>query len=89
MSPLVQQFSNNILRWLLTAIYSGNDLLLSIIQDHDNKKWWVEYFPHNIMPIKRYNTAAVTTKVHIIVAGGVSGSNRLDSVEVMDTKTLM
>ena len=41
------------------------------------------------MPTKRFLTAAVTTKQHLIVAGGKSGSNRLDTVEVMDIQTLV
>ena len=41
------------------------------------------------MPIKRSHTAAVTTKQHLIVAGGKCGSNRLDTVEVMDIQTLV
>ena len=36
-----------------------------IVKDKDRK--WVEHFPP--MPTKRYWTAAVTTKQHLIVAG--------------------
>ena len=43
---------------------------------------WVERFP--TMPTKRSHAAAVTTKQYLIVVGGVSGSSRLDTVEVMD-----
>jgi serine/threonine protein kinase len=46
---------------------------------------WVEQFPP--MPTKRYNTAAVTTKEYLIVAGGKSGKSSktsLSIVEVMD-----
>ena len=54
--------------------------LLSIVNDKDKK--WVEHFPP--MPTKRYCAAAVTTKQHLIVAGGRSGaSNRLNTVEVL------
>ena len=48
---------------------------------------WVDHFPR--MPTKRYNTAAVTTQHHLIVAGGHDGLNRLNTVEVMDIQTLV
>ena len=48
---------------------------------------WVGYFPP--MPTKRSHTAAVTTIQHLIVAGGENGSNRLDTVEVLDIETLV
>ena len=54
-----------------------------------NRKW-VEYFPP--MPTERHNTATVTTKQHLIVAGGKSGQStltQLDTVEVMDIETLV
>ena len=44
------------------------------------------------MPTKRRNTTAVTSKEHLIVAGGATGqytSDRISTVEVMDTKTLV
>ena len=42
------------------------------------------------MPAKRYNIAAVTTKQHLIVAGGSSGPFiHLNTVEVMDIQTLV
>ena len=42
------------------------------------------------MPTKRSHTAAVTTKQHLIVAGGESGPcNHLDTVELMDIETLV
>ena len=56
--------------------------LLSLV---DTK--WVEHFPP--MPTKRSHTAAVTTQHHLIVAGGVDGSSRLNTVEVMDIQTLV
>ena len=78
-----------VIRGLLTAIGGSKrhdtDKLLSIVTDTDKK--WIEHFPP--MPTKRYNTAAVTTKQHLIVAGGKGGSNRLDTVEVMDIQTLV
>ena len=47
-----------------------------------------EVFP--AMPTKRRGTTAVTSKEHLIVAGGVTGVlNRLKVVEVMDTKSLV
>ena len=57
---------------------------------NDKDKKWVEHFPP--MPTKRYNTAAVTTKQHLIVAGGRSGLLNhlvLNTVEVMDIQTLV
>ena len=56
--------------------------LLSLV---DTK--WVEHFPP--MPTKRFLTAAVTTQHQLIVAGGHDGSNRLNTVEVMNIRTLV
>ena len=67
-----------IIKGLLTAIgghNGGSDVtnkLVSIINDHN--KVWVEHFPP--MPTKRHNTAAVTTKQHLIVTGGERRSNQ-------------
>ena len=44
------------------------------------------------MPTKRRATTVVTSKEHLIVAGGIIGwsdANRLNTVEVMDTKSLV
>ena len=41
------------------------------------------------MPTKRSCTAVVSTKEHLIVAGGESESNKLDTMEVMDILTLV
>jgi hypothetical protein len=49
-----------------------------------------EVFP--AMPTKRWGTTAVTSKEHLIVAGGTIGeycADRLNTVEVMDTKSLV
>ena len=49
-----------------------------------------EVFPP--MPTKRRSTTAVTSKEHLIVAGGATGilgADRIITVEVMDTKTLV
>ena len=47
-----------------------------------------EIFP--AMPTKRRNTTVVTSKEHLIVAGGIIGVfNGLHTVEVMDIKTLV
>ena len=62
-----------------------NNKLLSIVND-ENKKW-VEHFPP--MSTKRFDTAAVTTTQHLIVAGGKSGKNILNTVEVMDIQSLV
>ena len=48
---------------------------------------WVEHYPP--MPTKRSHTTAITTQDHLIVAGGVSRANRLNTVEVMNTQTLV
>ena len=78
-----------VIRGLLTAIggqiRGATDKLLSIVKDRDQK--WVECFPP--MPTKRSHTAAVTTKQHLIVAGGNSEPNRLNTVEMMDIQTLV
>ena len=53
------------------------------------RSWSVEFPP---MPTKRRGTTAITSKEHLIVAGGTSGPNCVDNintVEVMDTKTLV
>ena len=56
--------------------------LFSLQGDH-----WVENFPP--MPTSRYNTAAVTTQNHLIVAGGEKRiSFHLGTVEVMNTRSL-
>ena len=55
--------------------------------DTDNNKRWREHFPP--MPTKRYNTAAVTTSQHLIVAGGETMQSYLDTVEVMDVESLL
>ena len=44
------------------------------------------------MPIKRANTTAVISKEHLIVAGGaygLSGTDKLNTVKVMDTRSLV
>ena len=44
------------------------------------------------MPTKRYGTTAITSKEHLIVAGGATGLDRADNVntvEVMNIKTLV
>ena len=54
------------------------------------KKSWSALFPP--MPTKRASTTAVTSKEHLIVAGGSRGlscADALSTVEVMDTKTLV
>ena len=56
---------------------------------HSNKTW-VEVFPS--MPTKRRDTSAVTSKEHLIVAGGMCGpfiNSSITTVEVMDVKTLV
>jgi hypothetical protein len=41
------------------------------------------------MPTKRTHTAVITTSEYLIVAGGESGWNVLDTVEVMHIQTLV
>ena len=51
---------------------------------------WSDVFPP--MPTKRRSTTAVTSKEHLIVAGGITGlitADSINTVEVMDTKTLV
>ena len=78
------QFSSlAVVRGLLTAIGGRlNSRLLSIFVK-GRESVWEEHFPP--MPTKRYNTAAVSTMRHLIVAGGMS-SHLLTTVEVMDTR---
>ena len=54
------------------------------------RRSWSDVFPP--MPTKRIGTTAITSKEHLIVAGGDTGpslSDTLNIVEVMDTKTLV
>ena len=79
-----------VIRGLLTAIggwSNGGDQnkLLSIVDDRNKK--WVEHFPP--MPTKCCDTAAVTTKHHLIIAGGEGGLSRLNTVEVLDIESLV
>ena len=78
-----------VIQGVLTAIgghtgYYDTNKLACIINDQD-KRWVEDHFPP--MPTKRMNTTAVTTKQHLIVAGGESGPNRLDTVEVLDVES--
>ena len=80
-----------VIRGILTAIGGSKNVLHRDLEDKllsiVNIKW-VEHFPP--MPTKRYCAAAVTTKQHLIVAGGRSKLyNRLNTVEVMDIQTLV
>ena len=80
-----------VIRGLLTAIGGlsqsrvDQNKLLSIVDDRNKK--WVEHFAP--MPTKRRLTASVTTKQHLIVAGGMRGLSRLNTVEVLDIETLV
>ena len=69
---------------LLTAI--GGDITSQLFSLTDERKW-VEHFPP--MPTKRYSVAAVRSGKSLVVAGGGNRNDRaLNTVEVMDTKTL-
>ena len=83
--------SSAVIRGLLTAIggYScgfigvvPQNKLLSLVD-----KKWVEHFPP--MPTRRSHTAAVTTRHHLLVAGGYDESKAVNTVEVMDIQTLV
>ena len=63
---------------------TATDALLSLMWDGRNKKW-LPNLP--TMPTKRYSAAAVCSGRCLIVAGGEDGSNRLATVEVLDTNT--
>ena len=55
-----------------------------------NNKAWIEIFP--AMPTKRRDMTAVTSKEHLMVAGGMRGpfiNSSIATVEVMDVKTLV
>ena len=70
---------------LLTTVGGESEnRLLSIVNDGERK--WLEHFPP--MPTKRSRTAAVTTKRHLIVAGGYNRFDYLNTVEVMDIEFL-
>ena len=86
----------------LTAIGGrGNTLLCTNVLLTLHEGWlrrsWSDVFPP--MPTKRYDTTAITSKEQLIVAGGskeqlivVGGASRpgrINTVEVMDTKTLV
>jgi hypothetical protein len=81
-----------IINSLLTAI--GGCKSLGDKDSYTNKllslPGYKEVFP--AMPTKRRDTTAVTSKEHLIVAGGdigPSNADRLNSVEVMDTESLV
>ena len=63
--------------------------LLTLRESWLRKLRWSDVFPP--MPTKRCGTTAVTSKEHVIVAGGVTRpyNDKLNTVEVMDTKTLV
>ena len=56
----------------------------------NNNELWTEVFP--AMPTKRRDMTAVTSKEHLIVAGGMSGpfiNSSITTVEVMNVKMLL
>ena len=65
-----------------TPRYEVTNKLLSL-----QRIGWKEMFP--LMPTKRSSVTAVTTKEHLIVAGGCGGGVRNLTTEVMDTGTLV
>ena len=78
----------------LTAIGGRDNTLLCTNELLTLRGWllrsWSDVFP--TMPTKRYDTTAITSKEHLIVAGGSTGlylPENINTVEVMDTKTLV
>ena len=71
---------------MVGGVISGRatDSLLSLMGEGKGEKW-LPYLP--AMPTKRYYTAAMCSGRSLIVAGGRDGSNRLATVEVLDTDT--
>ena len=66
--------------------FAYTNKLLSLCE----RESWSDVFPP--MPTKRLGTFAVMSKEHLIVAGGTTGpysEDNLNTVEVMDTKTLV
>ena len=60
----------------------ATDSLLSLVGEGEDKKW----LPHlPAMPTKRYDAAAVCSGRSLIIAGGRDDSDRLATVEVLDT----
>ena len=62
----------------------ATDSLLSLMGEGRGKKW-LPNLP--AMPTKRFRTAVVYSGCTLIVAGGRNSSNRLTTVEVLDTGT--
>ena len=62
----------------------ATDSLLSLVGEGRGKKWLPNLPP---MPTKRYCAAAMCNGRSLIVAGGYDSSNRLATVEVLDTDT--
>ena len=87
---LYQYSSLAVVNGQLTAIGGCEDC--SEKQTYTNKLLslrgsWSDVFPP--MPTKRRGTTAITSKEHLIVAGGATGPDIINTVEVMDTKTLV
>lgn len=89
-----QHSSLAIINGHLTVIGGCEDLLKR--HTHTNKllslrgESWSDVFPP--MPTKRRDTTAATSKEHLIVAGGTTGpyhGNSVNTVEIMDTKTII
>jgi N-acetylneuraminic acid mutarotase len=80
------------------VVINGQLIIIGGCKDVDNKGTYTnkllslpgynEIFPP--MPTKRRSTTAVTSKERLIVAGGATGfSDKLNTVEVLDAKTLV
>ena len=74
-----------------TRSYKPTDKLFSFTDkatSGEGKKRWEEHFP--AMPTARYYATAVSTGQHLVVAGGEkSKDERLDTVEIMNSDTLI
>ena len=89
-----QYSSLAVIKGCLTAIggctkFCDTETYTNKLLSLQNNKAWVEVFP--AMPTKRRDTSAVSSKEHLIVAGGMNGSfinSSIITVEVMDAKTL-
>ena len=70
-----------VIRSLLTAIGGSKQATTdnALLSMNSKAQMWEEHFPP--MPSKRSHTAVVSTKQHLIVAGGKGDVARLDTVK--------
>ena len=90
-----QYGSLTIVNGQLTAVGGCENVLLKNTETNKlftlHKGWirrsWSDVFPP--MLTKRHGTTAISTKEHLIVAGGATGLDNINAIEVMDTKYLV